>query len=532
MNSPLRAQLEQIETLPRLSARAAERWPEKVAWRFGATGRTLTFAEVEARSDAFAGLLHEHGIREGDPVAVMLANVPAFALLWFAIAKVGAVIVPLNVNYRSADAGFVLAHSEARLVFAASEYCPLLDSLSDSAHRELIEVADDLGADLVNAPDTSLHDVGPLAPVATGHHLLNIQYTSGTTGQPKGCMLEQGFWLALARQVMCDLVELGETDVIMQAQPFHYIDPQWNVVLAMLCGAELVLLDRFHPATFWDDVRAYRVTFFYCIASMPTLMLKTPPHEADLDHRVRLVACSAIPPALHAELEARWGVQWLEIYGTTETGITMMVSPAEHDAALGNGCIGRAVSYREVRLVDDEGVAVAPGGRGEIVARGPWILRGYFKNPEATSAASRDGWWHTGDLARCDEQGRYYYVSRDKDMIRRSGENIAAMEVEGVLEEHPAVLSAACVPVPDAIRGEEVKVYLVLRETHRDAPPLPTEIAHWCAQRLAYFKVPRYWSYVDRLPRTASQRVAKPELVAGVEELRSHAFDRIDDLWR
>ena len=253
----------------------ARGWPDKIAWQFDPAGYTLTFAEIDARSDGLARWLRRRGIGAGDHVAVMLGNVPAFALLWFAIAKMGAVIVPINVNYRSADAGFVVSHSEAKLVLAGSEFCPLLASLPGHHHRELVEVRDDDADDLLGEGDAEAAE--PVRSPVSAHHLVNIQYTSGTIGEPKGCMLDQGFWLALARQVVCDLVELDDGDVILQAQPFHYIDPQWNVVLAMMSGAELVLLDRFHPATFWDKVREHRVSFPTCVAELHRSLLTRSP---------------------------------------------------------------------------------------------------------------------------------------------------------------------------------------------------------------------------------------------------------------
>jgi crotonobetaine/carnitine-CoA ligase len=296
---------------------------------------------------------------------------------------------------------------------------------------------------------------------------------------------------------------------MLTAQPFHYVDPQWNVVAALLAGAHLVALDGFHPTTFWGRVRAHQVTYFYCLAAMPTLLLATPPSTADAAHRVRAVQCSAIPIARHAELERRWGVRWFEAFGMTETGADLRVDDADHDALVGTGCVGAPAAHREVRVADPSGAALLAGQTGELQLRGAGMMDGYFGDPAATARSFDGGWFRTGDLAHLDDAGRVYLDGRLKDMIRRSGENIAAREVEEVLTTHPDVRLAAVVAVPDPLRGEEVKAVVVADPAR---VPSPAELASYCAQRLAGFKVPRFWEYRDSLPLTASQRVAKSAL--------------------
>jgi len=238
------------------------------------------------------------------------------------------------------------------------------------------------------------------------------------------------------------------------------------------------------------------VTYFYCLAAMPTLLLKMPADPRDRDHRVRAVQCSAIPPALHAELEGRWGVPWFEAFGMTETGADIRVSPDDHDELVGSGCLGRPAAHREVRLDED----------GQMWLRGPGMMDGYLGHPDPFV----DGWFPTGDLARLDDRGRVYLEGRLKDMIRRSGENIAAREVEDVLLAHPAVRLAAVLGVPDEIRGEEVKAYVVAPGLSGDGAA--EELGAWCAERLAAFKVPSRWEFRDDLPLTASHRVEKAKL--------------------
>ena len=493
------------QTLPALLRRAAQLWPDRVAWVFDEPGESLTFADVAARSDALAQFLVENGIRQGDHVAVMLDNVPAFPLAWLAITKLGAVMVPVNTKYRRYDAVHVLAHSQARLALANDTHAELLREIQAATCLEAV-ISLDFSDFTRSTGGTPQADVAP-------DTVSNIQYTSGTTGAPKGCVLPHAYWTTLVRGLVAGFPNITEDDVILTAQPFHYIDPQWNVALGLASGARLVVLDRFHPSTFWSKIFRYQVTWFYCLGMMPKLLLNAP--APDQPHKLRSISASAIPPELHRDLETRWGVPWFEAFGMTETGSDIRLEPRDHDECVGTGCLGRAVTGREARIVDEADTPVPTGVTGQIVVRGDGMMTGYLRDPEATEAVFRSGWMHTGDLARMDDQGRIYFVGRTKDMIRRSGENIAAAEVERVLQSHPAVEMAAVLPEPDELRGEEVHAVIVASEGH-GAMDLPDLVDH-CQRQLAYFKVPRYWTFVADLPLTASERVAKGELRARLD---------------
>jgi carnitine-CoA ligase len=469
-------------SLVSLLERAAATWPRRPAWTFVAADnseRTLTFQEVADGSAATAQALSERGVVAGDRVAVMLDNQPEFPLTWLGLARLGAAIVPLNVRYRTADAQHLLDDAGVRLAVTAPAYAGLLRGLSPAPEVVLF---DDL------RPTGGPFRQEPIDPGG----IVNVQYTSGTTGRPKGCLLSHRYWTTLGGSMVEEFPRIGADDVMLTAQPFHYVDPQWNVVTALMAGAHLVALDGFHPSTFWDQVRHHGVTYFYCLAAMPTLMYKMPVGPTDRDHRVRAVQCSAIPTALHADLEDRWGTPWFEAFGMTETGADIRVSSDDHDELVGSGCLGRPAAHREVRI--DDG--------GQLWLRGPGMMDGYLGHPDPFV----DGWFPTGDLARLDEQGRIYLEGRLKDMIRRSGENIAAREVEDVLLAHPAVRLAAVVGVPDEIRGEEVKAYVVAPGSSAEA------LSAWCGERLAAFKVPSRWEFRDDLPLTASHRVEKAKL--------------------
>jgi crotonobetaine/carnitine-CoA ligase len=462
-------------TLVAALRRAAQTWPERAAWTFD-PGRSYTFAEIDKLSSGIAGALQYKGIKAGDRVAVLLHNQAEFPLTWLALAKLGAAMVPVNPRYRAVDAGHLLTSSRAVAVVT---------------NAELATLVAETGASVPSYDVTTLEPVpGFEAPEPEPTSVVNVQYTSGTTGSPKGCLLDHTYWMTLAGSLVEEFPRLGGDDVMLTAQPFSYIDPQWNVAAALLAGAHLVVLDGFHPSTFWAKVREHEVTYFYCLGAMPTLLLRMPADPDDRNHRVRVVQTSGMPPALQAELEDRWGVGWHEAFGMTETGADLRVTDLDHDELVGTGCLGRPAGHREARIVE-----------GELWLRGPGMMQGYDGLPDSFT----DGWFRTGDLARVDNQGRVYLQGRIKDMIRRSGENIAAHEVESVLMSHPGVRLAAVIGVPDEIRGEEVKAFVV-GDVSAD------ELTAYCGGRLAAFKVPSVWEFRDDLPRTPSERVAKEQL--------------------
>lgn len=520
------------DDLKTLCRTAAEKWGGRRALHFDQTGETFSFEDIDRRSNQTAHALTRLGIQSGDRVAIMLANVPAWPLTWLGIVKAGAVMVPVNRFYRPVDAGYLFGHAGVKAIVTSDDLVPVvLESIEASGLMPPPRVlsidggsaAVDIGAAVESAPDARTDvEVTPAT-------LANIQYTSGTTGHPKGCMLPNAWFTGFARRIQGTDLALGEEDIVLTAQPFYYVDPQWILTATLYSGAELIVLDRFHPSNFWEKLREYGVTWFYCLGVMPKMLLNQPASPGDKKHNVRLVVCSAIPPSDHAEIEARWGTPWFEAFGLTETGLDIAVSAAEREALVGTGCIGRPMPERDVRIVDDTGNEVATGEAGELIERGPGMMDGYYRDEAATADAIKDGWFHTGDLARMDGEGRIFFQGRKKDMIRRAGENISAVEVEDVIMQHPDVALAACIPVPDDLRGEEVKAYVVLK-AGKDVEP--AVLADWTAERIAYFKVPRYWAFHDALPRTPSERVIKSELAEVGEDLRAGAWDRSDDAWR
>ncbi|MFN8581335.1 MAG: AMP-binding protein [Gemmatimonadaceae bacterium] len=500
--------------------------------RFG--DHRMTFADVDARTNQLATVLMNAGIAPGDRVAVMLPNGFEFPVAWLAIMKARAIMVPINVQYRAHDLAYALNDSGATLLLAAPEYVPAVRQIADHcpalAWVQMVHAGDAVSPDAspfaahLHAQPTAF-DLTEVSP----RDVVNIQYTSGTTGEPKGCMLSNEYWVRLSERSAKFSYTTAE-DVALTAQPFYYMDPQWNVGMCLVAGCPLVILPRFSATTFWRSVKDSGATFFYVLGTMPVFLLKQPPDPAiERGHRVRFVACSGIVPQLHRAFEERWGVPWREAFGMTETGVDLAV-PLEDTACVGSGAVGRPIEGKEAKVVDESGRTLPDGEAGELCVRGTGLMLGYWNKPQATAERMREGWLHTGDLAYRDGQGYYHLVGRLKDMIRRSGENISAAEVEGVLAQHPAVRAAAVVPVPDELRGEEVKAYIQLQPEYAATEPL--EIVDFVRRHLAQFKVPRFVEFVDDFPRTPSERIAKHVLVAAKPNLRTGSFDTVAGTWQ
>ena len=499
-------------------------------------GSSLTFGEVEERTLRLAGALHGVGVGPSDRVAIMLPNGLEFPLLWLAVARVGGVVVPVNPGYGESDLTHVLRDSGARLAIGEPEQMPKLGAVADSCPelrtlRRVAALSEAAQAEAAQpgAPQEAAR-AGCRAAADRPGDVVTIQYTSGTTGFPKGCLLTHEYWIALAEQVR-DSCSLEPGDVCLTAQPFYYMDPAWNMVAALLVGIPLVILPRFSASTFWGSVRRSGATFFYCIGTMPTYLLKQPEDPAnERGHRVRRVLCSGIPPRHHGRLEERFGCPWRETYGSTELGCALLAPFSDADC-VGSGAMGAPVPGREVKVVDGRGERVPRGIPGEMLVRGGATMLGYHGLPEETARWRQDGWARTGDLVVEEENGYYRIVGRIKDMIRRAGENIAAAEVEAVLCDHPAVRAAACVPVPDEDRGEEVKAYVQLRPDPSSRDVSPDELTEFARGRLAAFKVPRYIQFVESFPMTPSERIAKARLLENEEGAAAGAYDTTLGAW-
>jgi len=517
-------------SLAHLLEDAAERFGEKPLFIF--EDQPFSFAEVDRLANKTANVLRSFGVGRGDRVAVMLPNGVDFPIVWFALAKLRAVIVPVNINYHDHDLTYTLEDSQSGFFIVHEDYAGQWQRLRNHlpcVGETFIVGASTQGAAWRQRIDSAGEDFD--SSEAESDDLVNIQYTSGTTGFPKGCMLTQKYWLQIG-QVAADYFQLTPGECNLTAQPFYYMDPQWNAAACLIGGAPLVILPRFSPSHFWGEVIRHNVTVLYLIGTMPFFLSKMPEDPLlEHGHKLRVILCSGIHPKFHAGFERRWGVPWREAFGMTETGVDLIV-PLDDVLSVGSGAMGRPISTKQARVVDAEGNDVPEGGVGELILRGEPMMLGYWNKPEATAETMRNGWLHTGDMVTKDAKGYYHWQARLKDTIRRAGENVSAVEVEGVLMEHPAVKMAAVVPVPDELRGEEVKAYIVLKPGYTPGSTPPETILDYAREQLAYFKVPRFIEYVDDLPRTPSERVEKHKLVKMKPDLRVGSYDSVDHVWR
>lgn len=494
----------------------------------------ISYDEFNRNVNQAANMMRELGINRGDRVSVMLNNIVEFPIAWLAIARMGSVMVPVNNSYQSTDLKYVLNDSGARLIIIHHDYLPILEKIRSEcpALKQVIVVGGEAPPDSVDfAAEMNIASDSFEGPEVDMDDLINIQYTSGTTGFPKGCMLTHKYWLQLG-QAAADYVTIKQDDRDLCAQPFYYMDAQWNTVLCLMHGLALVVMCRFSSSKHWKVCKQYEVTFFYCIGTMPVYLAGVPDDpENEQQHNLRVVICSGIHPQLHEYFETRWNVPWREAFGMTETGVDLLV-PLEDKECVGSGAMGIPIPSKEAKVVDENGNELPQGQTGQLIVRGEPMMLGYWNNPEATAEVIKNGWLHTGDLAYVDERGYFHWVGRIKDMVRRSGENISTAEVESVLVEHPKVKLAAVVPVPDPTREEEVKAYIVLKdgETKETAPP--QELIDFAAGKLSAFKLPRYIEYRADLPRTPSERVEKHRLLAEKDDLRQDSYDAAEETWR
>ena len=490
---------------------SAQMYPDRPAVRLDDT--VISYAQLDELSARAAGWLRERGLQPGDPVGIMLPNVPQFPVFYYGVLRAGGAVVPMNPLLKSREVAHYLGDSGARLVLAW-----------ETAAAEASAGAAAAGASALVIGDATLASAAtwPLSPEVARRaddDTAVILYTSGTTGTPKGAELTHANMRRNASVTATTLLGLGPQDVVMGCLPlFHSFGQTCGLNAAVLSGACLTLISRFSAAQALRVIERDRVTVFEGVPTMYVGMLHEGAGTADTTTlRLCVSGGAALPVEVLHGFEAAFGAVILEGYGLSETSPVATFNRRDQRKP---GSIGLPIEGVELRLVGEDGRQVPAGGVGEIVIRGHNVMKGYRGRPEATAAAISGGWFRTGDLARADEDGFYYIVDRKKDLIIRGGYNVYPREIEEVLYEHPAVLEAAVIGVPHPSLGEEVAAAVVLRP---GACATPEELRDWVKQRVAAYKYPRQLWLADALPKGPTGKILKREITVPAQQQASRS---------
>ncbi len=484
--------------------------PMAAARGYSASPITWTYAQAAERVRRLRDDYAAAGYGPGHRVALAFDNRADFFLHLLALNGLGASIVPLNGGMSRDELRYVLTHSDAALVVThAGHEAHLRQSLPSDCPLACEAEPGRLAA--------------PLRPAAAAASEVALLYTSGTSGTPKGCILDEAYFLRAGTHYAgiggyCAF-RPGEDRLITPLPVTHMNALACSFLAMMLNEGCLIQLDRFHPSSWWDSVRESAATCFHYLGVMPAMLLAAPQGPADaVPARLRFGFGAGVDPRHHAAFEARFAVPLIEAWAMTETGGGAWVTASHEPRHVGQRCFGRAPAGLEWRLVDEGGMDVAPGTAGELLVRRrgtqprEGFFSGYYKDPAATEAAWAGGWFHTGDIVRMGPDESFFFVDRLKNVIRRSGENIAAVEVESILQQVPGVSACAVTAVPDELRGEEVFAFVVPATGASGDRDFAERLQSACLRDLVYFKAPGYLAFIERLPQTASQKLARGEV--------------------
>jgi long-chain acyl-CoA synthetase len=499
----------------RMLADAATRWPENVAVAFRDV--SLTYRELEGLTTRFAHALRGLGIRHGDKVALLTTNCPEYIIAFYAVARVGAVVSPMNPSYREREIEYQLNDAEAVAVVVHTDLVPLVEAVRAQTPKLRHVIAIGPGSPPAGARVERLAALiagerpVPRPPVKVGDRdLVALPYSSGTTGLPKGVMLTHRNLVANNIQFIATL-RVRESDRLLIFLPFYHIYGAMLMGGTVYAGATAVLMERFDPAECLRLVERHRITMLFVVP--PVLLMFCGWSELqtyDLSSlRFCMVGAAPVAPELARRFRELTGIPVLQGYGLTEASPLTHLNPVHDDALNVVDAAGLLVHDTEQKIVDVETGAtiLGPGEVGEICIRGPQVMQGYWKAPEATAAAIRDGWLYTGDIGYADEHGYTFVQDRKKEMIKYKGFGIAPAEIEAVLLEHPGVADAAVIGKPDPEAGEVPKAFVVRRPS---APGLTAEeVTEFVKGKLAGYKTVRAVEFLEAIPKTASGKILR-----------------------
>ncbi|MCM3711697.1 fatty acid--CoA ligase family protein [Sporosarcina luteola] len=497
--------------------------PGKTAYHF--MGKDTSYAEFDQSVSMFASALQDLGIEKGDHIALLLGNTPHFLISLYATMRIGATAIPVNPIYSPDEISYILHNSDAKAVIAIDQLLPLVEksaTLFPSIENYIVcEMSTDVGERVAALADKAKAKVQLFSElIATGRPDLEpidvdgnetaiILYTSGTTGRPKGAMLTHENLYSNARDVG-DYLRFSENDRVVATLPVFHVFALTVVVNApLLKGATILLIPRFSPAEVFESIKEQKATIFAGVPTMYNFLYQYPEGDpADFNTiRIAISGGASLPVALLHNFENKFNVRISEGYGLSEASPVTCFNPLDRERVPGS--IGTNIINVENKVFNEYGEEVPVGEVGELVVQGPNVMKGYYKMPEETAAAIRDGWLYTGDLARQDEDGYFYIVDRKKDMIIVGGYNVYPREVEEVLFTHDDIVEAAVIGVPDTDFGEEVQAFVVLK---KGAVADAEKLKAFCANRLARYKVPKTIDFLDELPKNTTGKILRRSL--------------------
>ena len=495
--------------------RTAQRFPENEAVLF--KNANLSYRELDALVNAFANALLDVGISKGQTVCLFMTNRPEYLVCWFAIARIGAIVSPMNPSYREREVAYQLSNSEAVAIVVQHELLPLVEVVR--AETPMLEHVITVGSGQQVAP-TYVHSFSqmvrthaPTLRAGSGsgwEDVLALPYSSGTTGLPKGVMLSQKNLVVNAYQSVAT-ARITFQDRMLVFVPLYHIYGIMLMGLAAMTGATMVLMARFDPGECLRLIQEQRITLLYSVPQVLAALSEWPELDKYDLHSVRFTQCGAapVPPALARRFEERTHVTVMTSYGLTEAAPGTHSNPVYDPRLIKVETIGLPIHDTKQKIVDIETgqIELGVGEEGELIVQGPQVMQGYWKAPEATAEALRDGWLYTGDIGWRDEDGYVTITDRKKEMIKYKGFSVAPAQIEALLLEHPAVGDVAVIAKPSEEAGEVPKAFVVLKSeyTNQSADELMT----WVNDKLATFKNVREVEFIDAIPRNPSGKILR-----------------------
>ena len=487
--------------------------PKSAKLPYAPAGFRYSYGEVFARTDVLQRKFAEAGYGLGSRVALLLENRPEFFDYWLALNAIGVSIVPINPDLRRDELLFQLDMAEAPLMIVIAERFDELRNIKPGVVT-VVAAGDDIP---VSPIKREARPGGPNAECA-------LLFTSGSTGKPKGCILSNSYFITIADWYTTQggIAEMSEgNEVALTPLPMFHMNALGCTAVGMIMkGGAIVPLDRFHASSWWDSIADSGATIIHCLGVIPAILLQLPEVGAERAHRVKFALGPGVDARHKIEFEERYRIPIVEAWAMTETGGRGVTTTAADDYTPGLRCIGRPRAGMGFRIVDDAGNDADFGKPGELLVRAKGqnprdgFFSGYLKDEKATEEAWEGGWFHTGDVVYADEKGLLYFFDRKKSIVRRSGENIAVLEVEASLAKHPGIKASAVTPVPDDLRGEEVFAFVVESEAAEEGEPAERaqRMIEATGVHIAYHKLPGYVVFVDRLPVSSTQKLQRGEI--------------------